>query len=148
MAEQLAVYVEVRRGDGSLEKVRVGSATKDGDGFVLRLGEMTMAMAAAPAAGARAYSGGGGGGGDASGGVLPNYGRSKGMPIRGASMQDLEFYLNGARRTLADPGKARFHDKERQLMAQLEAELARQKGAGGGGDDDGPPPPTDEDAPF
>ena len=34
MADQLAVYVEVRRADGSSEKVRVGSATKDGDGFV------------------------------------------------------------------------------------------------------------------
>src|SRR4051812_5067985 len=153
MADQLAVYVEVRRGDGSTEKVRVGSATSDGDGFVLRLGELSMA--AAPASAARAYgggsaasAGGGGGGGDMSGGVLPNYGRSKGMPVRGASLQDLEFYLNGCKRTLSDPGKARFHDKERQLMAQLEAEVARQKGSGGGGDDDGPPPPTDEDAPF
>lgn len=142
MTEQFAVYVEVRG-----EKVKVGSATKDGDGFVLRLGEMTMA--AAPA-GSRAPSGasaGGGGGGDLSGGVLPNYGRSKGMPVRGASMQDLEFYLNGCKRTLNDPSKARFHDKERQLMAQLEAEIARQ-GGGGSRDDDGPPPPGDEDAPF
>lgn len=150
MSEQLAVFVEVRRGDGSTEKVRVGSATRDGDGFVLKLGEMTMG--AAPAGSgfkpSGAFSGGGGGGGgDSSGGTLPNYGRSKGMPVRGASMQDLEFYLNGCKRTLADPGKARFHDKERQLMSQLEAEIARQqKGGGGGGEE--PPPPGDEDAPF
>ena len=145
MAEQLAVFVEVRRGDGSTEKVRVGSATRDGDGFVLKLGEMTMS--AAPASSGFRPSGAfsSGGGGDSSGGVLPNYGRSKGMPIRGASMQDLEFYLNGAKRTLSDPGKARFHDKERQLMAQLEAEIARQRGGGGEGDE--PPPPGDDDAP-
>ena len=104
-------------------------------------------MGAAPASSGARVSSGGGGGGDLSGGVLPNYGRSKGMPVRGASLQDLEFYLNGCKRTLSDPGKARFHDKERQLMAQLEAEVARQQGAGGGGHDDGPPPPGDDDAP-
>src|SRR5205823_1644653 len=116
-----------------------------GDGFVLKLGEMTMSPA--PASAPRAS--GGASSGDTSGGVLPNYGRSKGMPIRGASMQDLEFYLNGCKRTLSDPGKARFHDKERQLMAQLEAEVARQGGKSGGDDDGGGPPPHgDEDAPF
>ncbi|MBL8957122.1 MAG: hypothetical protein JNK82_40490 [Myxococcaceae bacterium] len=141
MAEH-PVFVEVGG-----QKVKVGTATKDGDGFVLRLGELSIGGTAAPASAFRpsgAFSGGGGG--DMSGGVLPNYGRSKGAPVRGASMQDLEFYLNGCKRTLADPSKARFHDKERQLMAQLEAEIARQRG-GGGDDGDGPPPPGDDDAP-
>lgn len=142
MAEQFAVYVEVRG-----ERVKVGTATKEGDTFVLRLGEMTMSAAPMPPGAQRAPSGGGGGGGDMSGGVFPNYGRSKGMPIKGASMQDLEFYKNGAKRTLSDPGKARFHDKERQLLAQIDAEIARQGGGSGGGDDE-PPPPGDEDAPF
>ena len=50
--------------------------------------------------------------------------RSRGMPIRGASAQDLDFYATGARRTLADPGKARFHDKERALLTAIEAEQA------------------------
>jgi hypothetical protein len=147
MADQLAVWIEVRRPDGSAEKVRVGSATKEGDGFVLRLGELQVGGAGAPAAApTRASAGGGGGGG---GEVFPNYGRSKGQPIRGASRQDLEFYSNGAKRTLNDPGKARFHDKERQLLAALEAEMARQ-GISGGSEDggDGPPPHGDEDAPF
>lgn len=82
--------------------------------------------------------------------VFPPYGRSKGMPIVGGSMQDLEFYANGCRRTLGDPGKARWHDKERVLLAAIEAEMARQ-GGGGGGDmpEDGHiPPPGDDDAPF
>jgi len=148
MADQLAVWIEVRRPDGSMEKVRVGSATKEDDGFVLRLGELMVGGAGAPAAAPmRAGAGGGGGGG---GEVFPNYGRSKGMPIRGATRQDLEFYLNGCKRTLNDPGKARFHDKARQLMAAIEGEMQRQ-GMGGGGDDgggDGPPPHGDEDAPF
>src|SRR5688572_15857347 len=98
MADQLGVFIEVRRGDGSTEKVRVGSATRDGDGFLLKLGEMTMSQVAGGAARSAPASGGG----DTSGGVLPNYGRSKGMPVRGASLQDLEFYLNGAKRTLSD----------------------------------------------
>ena len=60
--------------------------------------------------------------------VFPPYGRSKGAPIAGASIQDLEFYINGSRRSLDDPSKARWHEKERVLLAALEAELARQRG--------------------
>ena len=77
--------------------------------------------------------------------VFPNYGRSKGGPIRGATMQDLEYYANGARRSLADPSKSRWHDRERALLASIEAEIARQQGGGGGEDDGGPPPPSDSD---
>ena len=93
--------------------------------------------------------------------VFPNYGRSKGGPIRGATMQDLEYYANGARRSLADPSKARWHDKERALLASIEAEISRQRGGGGGGggdedrgspasgmDESEPPPHTDDDIPF
>lgn len=57
--------------------------------------------------------------------VFPNYGKSKGLPIAGASRSDLEFYANGCRRTLADPEKARWHDKERTLLAAIEAELSK-----------------------
>jgi hypothetical protein len=99
---------------------------------------------------AASSSGGGGGGGD--GMVFPNYGRSKGAPIAGASMQDLEFYANGCRRSLNDPSKSRWHDKERALLAAIEAEIARQRGGGGGGGggrhgggDNEPPPPSDGD---
>lgn len=142
MADQLPVFVEVKRDNGTTERVRVGSATRDLEGFVLRLGEFIVGNTPEPVR--RAASSGGGDGGM----VFPPYGRSKGMPIAGASMQDLEFYANGSRRSLADPGKSRFHDKERVLLAAIEAEIAKQKGGGGGGGDDGPPPPGDEDAPF
>lgn len=171
MSEQLPVFVQVKLPDGSMEKVRVGTATRDGSEFVLSLGELTIgatpdpARRAAPAASAPAMSGGGG-----SGETFPPYGRSKGMPIFGASMGDLEFYANGSKRSLADPSKSRWHDKERQMLAAIEAEVVRQGGtpsadvpaprpSGGGRSGGGrqsappsfgeePPPPGDDDIPF
>jgi hypothetical protein len=129
------------------QRVQVGLATRDGDGFVLQLGELRIGsqpvQQSFSSASSGSSSGGGGGGG---GEVFPPYGRSKGMPIRGASMGDLEFYANGSRRSLNDPGKSRFHEKEKLLLAAIEAEISRQKG--GGGADSEPPPPGDEDAPF
>lgn len=67
------------------------------------------------------YSGGGP--------VFPPYGRSKGAPIAGATQQDLEYYASGCKRSLADESKARFHDKERGLLAAIEAELTKHYGA-------------------
>jgi hypothetical protein len=162
MSDRFPVFVSVTKEDGRTEQVRIGSAVRAGEGFTLTFDAMTIGgapMAAAPRAAAakaapRAAASGGGGAGRDSGMLLPNYGRSKGMPVSGASIQDLEFYANGARRTLGDPGKARWHDKERQLLAAIEAEIERQ-GGGGGGDDGIPPPgdgdvppPGDDDAPF
>lgn len=155
MSDEFPVFVAVNRPDGNVEQVQVGTATRQGEGFVLRLGEMTISGSPARAsagAGAGSYapaparSGGSGGPLPT---ALPNYGRSKGAPIRGASQGDLEFYANGARRSLADPSKARFHDKERALLEAIDQELARQRGGGGGGPEgEEPPPPGDEDAPF
>ncbi|WIG93944.1 hypothetical protein [Myxococcus sp. SDU36] len=173
MSEQgYPVTVAVRRPDGRVEQVRVGTAFKSGEGFTLTLGEMSIGGtpdAAAPAARRSAPASSGGGGGD--GMVFPNYGRSKGGPIVGASMGDLEFYANGARRSLNDASKSRWHDKERQLLAAIEAEIARQRGGdadggndggygsqggygggrgggGGYGGDDIPPPNDDDNIPF
>ena len=149
MAEQYPVTVAVRR-EGRTEHVKVGTATRTADGFSLQLGDLTIGpspMAAESRPRAASSGGGSGGGGGGGGEVFPNYGRSKGAPISGASMQDLEFYKNGAMRSLNDPSKERFHAKERQLLAAIEAEIARQQGGGGGGGDE-PPPPGDEDAPF
>jgi hypothetical protein len=86
--------------------------------------------------------------------VFPPYGRSKGQPVSGATIQDLEYYASGCRRTLNDPAKSRWHDKERQLLAAIEAELARQGAAPPPRDetppfrDDDVPPPSDDDMPF
>ncbi len=149
--------VSVRRQDGRVEQVRVGTAFPDGDGFRLELGELRIGGApeqrAAPSYSSRPASSAPPGGGDEGGMRFPNYGRSKNGPIVGATEQDLEYYANGARRSLADPSKARWHDKERQLLAAIEAELNRQRGGGGGGGDQGefggePPPHGDDEAPF
>lgn len=153
MSDRFPVWISVTRDDGRVEQVRVGSAVKTGEGFTIAFDSMTIGstpVAAAPArsssrsAAPRAAAPAGGGDGM----LLPNYGRSKGQPVSGASLQDLEFYANGARRTLADPGKARWHDKERQLLAAIEGEIARQRGEDPPPSDDGIPPPGDEDAPF
>jgi len=98
--------VLVRRPDGSSESIRVGTAVRTGDGFRLSLGELSIGAAADPAS-TRAVAA-------ASNGdslVFPPYGRSKGAPIAGASIKDLEFYIGGSRRSLDDPSKARWHDK-------------------------------------
>ena len=137
---ELPVTVSVTRADGIVEQVQIGTAVRRGDGFSVRLVELTIGgeggarsapgRRAAPAAPGEPPT------------VFPPYGRSRGMPIRGASAQDLEFYATGARRTLADPGKARFHDKERALLTAIEAEQARQ--GGGGPPDEGEPTDNEE----
>ncbi len=149
------VTVAVTRPDGAVEHVRVGTAFKQGDGFSLQLGELAIGgtpdaarrASSAPRAAAPAGAGGGM--------VFPPYGRSKGAPIAGATMQDLEYYASGCRRTLDDPAKSRWHDKERQLLAAIEAEIARQRGGDGPpaadgppSDYDGAPPHSDDDIPF
>jgi hypothetical protein len=141
-----------------MEQVQVGTAVRSGDGFVLRLGELSIggepvraSRAAAPRAAAPApaapISPAGLGPLPT---VFPPYGRSKGAPIAGASRSDLDYYANGSRRSLSDPSKTRFHDKERAMLAAIEAEIQRQGGApasSGGGFDEDPPPPQDSDRP-
>lgn len=170
---ELPVTIAVQRADGRTEQVRVGTAFPEGDGFRLRLDELRIGGASASEAPSvfkpptrRPTSSGAGPS------TFPNYGRSKGEPIAGATVDDLEYYANGARRTLNDASKSRWHDKERALLAVIEAELAgRESGPSrprGPADDSGdqaprptgpsystappddiePPPITDEDIPF
>jgi hypothetical protein len=154
-SQSYPVTIAVKTADGSIEHVRVGTAVRAGDGFRLTLGDLAIGAvpdsAAARSVAASTSSDGGM--------VFPPYGRSKGAPIVGASAQDLEYYANGCRRTLNDPAKSRWHEKERVLLAAIEAELARQEGGGspafGDGDADpmprafdGVPPPDDNDIPF
>jgi hypothetical protein len=145
--QSFPVTVRVKRANGSTEDVRVGTAVRVGDGFRLSLGELSIGSTAeaAPSSAQRAAAPSDGSM------VFPPYGRSKGAPIAGASIQDLEFYINGCQRTLSDPAKSRWHEKERVLLAALEAELARQQGGGSSSaedDFDDIPPPSDDDVPF
>ncbi len=159
--QSFPVTVLVKRPDGSTEAVRVGTAVRADDGFRLSLGELSIGLAADPAP-TRAYRPSAPSGGGDGGMVFPPYGRSKGAQIAGASVQDLEFYISGSRRSLDDPSKSRWHDKERVLLAAMEAELSRQRGGGGSGsgggggggsdfapdDYDAGPPHSDDDIPF
>jgi hypothetical protein len=141
---ELPVTVSITRPDGTVEQVLIGTAVRRGDGFSVRLAELTIGgeggTRSAPARRAPAGAAAAAPGDPPT--AFPPYGRSRGLPIRGASAQDLDFYATGARRTLADPGKARFHDKERALLTAIEAEQARQ--GGGGGPEEEPPPPEEE----
>lgn len=131
----------------------MGTAVRAGNGFQLSLGELSIGLTAdpAPSRGSREAAPSGD-----RGPVFPPYGRSKGAPIAGASEQDLEYYIAGSRRSLDDPSKSRWHDKERALLSSMEAELARQQRGGGGGGSDFPPSdnydagpaPSDDDIPF
>lgn len=141
--DELPVTVSVTREDGSVELVQVGTAVRRGEGFSVKLFELGIGAGGEPVRSggpARRAPPSSPGEGPT---VFPPYGRSKGLPIRGASAGDLEFYATGARRTLGDPAKARFHDKERSLLVALEAEQHRQ--GGGGGEE---PPPPEDDAAF
>ncbi len=139
---ELPVTVAVTRPDGGIEQVRVGTAYRRGEGFVVRMGELIIGGAPAAVSAVRGPTAVRASGGGEGGAIFPNYGRSKGGAIRGASLQDLEYYANGARRTLNDPGKARWHEKERGLLAAIEAEIARQQGGASDAREE-PPPPGD-----
>ncbi|MFN7131597.1 MAG: hypothetical protein ACK4N5_05905 [Myxococcales bacterium] len=122
----------------SINGHRVGSATKTADGFNVVLGDVKIGSEPVKSAPRPAPTG-------ELPTTFPNYGRSKGAPIVGASAQDLDYYANGARKSLNDPAKARWHGKESALLAAIEAEQARQAG---GGSSEEPPPHGDEDIPF
>ncbi len=81
--------------------------------------------------------------------VFPPYGKSKSAPVAGASMGDLKFYEGGCLRTLTDPSKAKWHDRERALLTAIHAEIVKQGGKPDLGDarppeDDRQPQPEDE----
>lgn len=115
MSTQHAVYMEFNG-----QRTRVGTAVQGPDGsFSIALGGLLVVGSAE--ASAPRHAGG-------SGAVFPPFGKSKGAPIAGASMRDLEFYANCAVRSLNDPSKARWHDKECMLLDAINAEIIAQGG--------------------
>lgn len=104
MAAELPVVVEVQRVDGTQEFVRVGTARRDGGVFVLDLGALRIAAVPGERAPPPATA-----------------------PV-GGTREDLEYIAARAKRTLADPAKARWHAQERSILTQVEQELARRSG--------------------
>ena len=68
--------------------------------------------------------------------VIP-FGRSKGHPVAGAKLADLQWVAGAVRTSIEDPAKERWADSNRALLAALEAEIAAQTGA-----------PVNADIPF
>ena len=83
----------------------------------------------------------------AAGGAVFPFGTSKGKPVFGATVRSLEFFRGACLKTLADPDKQRFHEKERGLLAAIEAEMRRQGVDPAPVSSFDPPPPSDADAP-
>lgn len=134
------------------QRQRIGTANQAEDGsFVIVLGGFLVVGAAETGgqrqAGTRPTSSGGGGM------CFPPYGRNKGQPIAGAQMEQLLWYAGNAVKSINDPAKSRWREKESALLEALNAEIIAQGGqpvelepayGGGGGTNDGP----DDTLPF
>jgi len=59
-------------------------------------------------------------------GTFPNFGKSKGAPIVGASQNDLRYYAGAAIRSIEDASKARYLDSNKAQLASYIAEMERQ----------------------
>lgn len=58
--------------------------------------------------------------------TLPNFGKSKGAPIAGAALAELEWYAQAMRESIDNPAKATFKAKNQAMLEALEAEIDRQ----------------------
>jgi hypothetical protein len=86
--------------------------------------------------------------GEFSGLVIPG-GRSKGTPIETANVEDLRYWADRFRKTLADgTGKPQFRAKDEAQLAAFEAEIARIEGGPGGPAADDGAGSSSDDIPF
>jgi hypothetical protein len=87
--------------------------------------EALVAGVAALVNAVKARPAGGGGGVVSHSGPVFGFGKSKGQPVAGASVRDLQYYGDAACSSLGNPDKERFHAKERALLAAINAELKK-----------------------
>ncbi len=120
MATDLPVVVEVAKPDGSQELVRVGTARRDGAYFVLDLSALRISPLEEPARAAQPQP---------HGSPTPPPQPPPQPPSIGGTTEDLEYIAARARRTLADPSKARWHEQEKMILAEVERELERHREA-------------------
>jgi hypothetical protein len=120
----LAVTVKVRRENGRVENVQVGTAYRVGKGYRIQFGDLSIGDAGV----ARGLS------------AETDRVELEKQPLNepasapnahasSSTIRGLEFCAERARKNLANPAKARWHDDERALLEEIEAELARQKAA-------------------
>jgi hypothetical protein len=119
----LAVTVKVRRENGRVDSVQVGTAYRAGQGYRIHFGDLSIGDAGV----ARGLS------------AETDRVELEQQPLNeptaasaapaSSTIRGLEFCAERARKNLANPAKARWHDDERALLEEIEAELARQKAA-------------------
>jgi hypothetical protein len=61
--------------------------------------------------------------------VFPPFGRKKGQPIAGCDLENLEWYRGAIQRSVDDPQRANFREKNQAVLDAIEAEIARQGGS-------------------
>lgn len=131
MSDGFPVYVVVGN-----TRTRVGAAHKYEDGYSIAFGGLSIgATPDAHSTQRRASSGD-------SGARLPNFGRSAGGPVYGASMRDLAFYQGVLAKNVEDESKARWREQNQATLDAIEAEIARQ----GGSVPERETPPMDDDS--
>lgn len=107
---RLAVTIPVARDDGTVEEVRIGYAIKSGERFILQLDPLTVGAATAVTR------------------VTPlETAAPSGLKQGGSTLEELEHLAERSRRVLADPKRSRWHEDERQLLAEIMAELGRKR---------------------
>jgi hypothetical protein len=112
VSSRVPVLMQVRRPDGSQEFVRVGTARREGSGLVLDLATLRLNPNGTVEPGP----------------VTPAAAKPAALPPRppvAGTLEDLEYIASRARKTLADPSKARWHAQEREILRQAELELTR-----------------------
>lgn len=83
--------------------------------------------------------------------TLPNYGRNhcKGKPLddQAVTLEDLQYYLSGAEKSLTDPEKAKWKTRNEQLCAAIRAEITRRAAQPAPSETPEDRPPLDESRP-
>ncbi len=51
----------------------------------------------------------------------PNYGKGKGMKLSQLELGQLQYYADGCMKTISNPEKAQWHEKEKRLLATIQA---------------------------
>ncbi len=111
-AERLPITVRTVGEDGQARVIQLGHAVRTADGFALHLEEVSVGGVPVLHAQVALQT------------VKPGR-AAAGKP----SLEDLEAMAERARRNLADPRKARWHDDERALLGEIESELERLRAA-------------------